>query len=455
MTTYHVPAGEWLITLFNLNSSNYLSGNHIYRAAVPNVIEDIVIEPEISIVEGTVCEVSTPIFVKDIQSFICSNGQCRNNNKVIRFVGFDYYEQLCEVTTEETGGQSEVFKPTDDSGLKCENCRQHIHELPAFRSYLQFKMASVRCDSIFTVDVLLCGDSCSSVRIGMTGSFFGFACKSYELPHELQFLKPHIKSFYFEAYGFLQNTPCKMGASFFPIVDLEMLVELLHFQSVGGANNMIFDVMLCGFDNVLLNRLMCHLELSSRKPLITGKARQFRIPGGKKALISTFAPFGNKPKCVFNSLKSRDPSVSYIIITENEFIAVKESISPVFIAAKLNEEVLCDLILGEWPEVVPLPIPIVQNEPEIGAKAVRSLQQFFVSIRQCQAAEMNHLDLLSKFTKISAIISQRDICLETDAQRAIKLLNWCLQMCTTRPTIPQTETTPFSPSDSFNNSFLL
>lgn len=441
--------------LIELNISNYLSGNHIYRAAVPNVIEERVIEREISIVEGTVCEVSAPIFVKDIQSFICSNAQCRNNNKVIRFVGFDYYEQPCEVTTAETGGRSEVFKPSNNSGLKCDNCRQPIHELPAFRSHLQFRIVSLRCDSIFTLDVLLCGDSCSSVRVGMSGSFFGFACKSYELPYELQFLKTQIKSYYFEAYGFRQTKQKRVETSIFPIADLEMLVELLHFQSVGSVNNIIFDVMLCGFDYSLLNRIMCQLELSSLKPSITGKARQFRIPGEKNTLASIFAPFCNKTKCVFNSLKSRDPSVSYIIITDNEFSAVKESISPVFIAAELNEEVLCDLILGEWPKVDPLPIPIVQNEPEIGAKAIRSLQQFFVSIRERQAAEMNHLDLLCKFTKISAILCQRDTCLEADAQRAIKLLNWCLQMSTTRPTIPQTETVPFSPSDSFNSSFLL
>ena len=432
-----------------------MSGNHIYRLAVPNAINERVIEREISIIEGTICEVSAPIFVKDIQSFICSNGQCRNNNKVIRFVGFDFYEQPWELTTEETVGKSEVFKHASIAGLKCANCRQPIHELPAFRSHLQFRIISIRTASIFTTDVLLCGDNCGSLRAGMTGSFFGFSCKSYELPYELQFLDGQIKTFYFEAYGFRQNEYIRQEHVNYPISDLEMLVELLHFQSVGSVNNMIFDVMLCGFDYGLLNRLLRQLELSSMKSSITGKSRQFRVPGEKKTTVSSFAPFGNKTKLAFNSLKNRDQSVSYIVLLNNEFVTVKESISPIFIAAELNDEALCDLILGEWPEVNPLPVPVVKNEPEIGAKAIRCLQKFFISIREVQSAGMNHLELLCKFTKISAILGHRDTCLEADAQRSIKLLTWCLQMSTSRPKAPQTETVPFSPSDSFNSSFLL
>ena len=385
------------------------------------------------------------------------NGKCRNNKKIIRFVGFDFYEQPAELAVTESGSRAEVFKPPNESFLRCDNCREEVHELPAFRSFLQFRLASIKTESVFTIDVLVCGETGNNFRVGMNGSFFGFAAKNYELPFELQFLRPQIKSFYFEAYGFAEiesNTQLMIPSVLSSIPDLASLIELLYFQAVGNANFLAFDVILVGFDERILKRLITYFNFAV--PADSSKPRKLRIPQQKEIVDCESAPWGKKVQYLTAPCKNRPSENALLICTEESsesFLRICPS--PIVLLAELDSETICSLLLDDWGKVEFPGVPFASEEPEVGAAAIKMLQEHFVTIRQRLDIELFHLQIMCQFAKISAIINGRSSCIPNDAQKAISLLDWCLNaQGQTKPSSPDNGYDfLISPSLSFNTSF--
>ncbi len=395
---------------------------------------------------------------RDIQSFVCVNGKCRNNNKVIRFVGFDFHEQPTELALTETGERSQVFKPPNESFLRCDHCRDEVHELPAFRSFLQFRLGSIKTErSVFTIDVLVSGETGEKIRVGMNGSFFGFAAKNYELPFELQFLRPQIKSFYFEAYGFVEiarGNPLLIPKTLSSIPDLTSLIELLYFQAVGNANGLVFDVIVVGFDERILKKLIAFYNVAA--PIDVFKTRKFRIPQQKATIQCEHAPWGKLVHFLTRPCKSRPSSNSLLICSEQSresFLRICPA--PIVLLAELDADSICSLLLEDWGKDEFPAVPFAPEEPDIGAVAIKMLQEYFVTVRQNFDVELFHLQILCQFAKISAIVNGRTSCIQNDAQKAISLLGWCLDSQEPIKPAHQDDSNTFlvSPSLSFNTSF--
>ncbi len=328
-----------------------------------------------------------------------------------------------------------------------------MHKLPAFRSFLQFRVASIKTDSIFTIDVLVCGQSGNDIRVGQEGSFFGFPAKNYELPFELQFLRSQLKSFYFESYGFAElkkDQPLTIPQTFLGIPDLTTLIELLFFQTVGNANGLGFDVILVGFDERILKKIIDFYQFAS--PPLTSKTRKLRITQQKELVECECAPWGKLVTFLTVPCKNRPSDNSLLIRTEESHEAfLRLCPSPIVLLAELDGETICALLLEDWGEVEPPSVPFAAEEPEMSAAAITLLQEHFVCIRQHLDIELFHLKILCQFSKISAIINGRSSCLQQDAQKAIQLLDWCLNLSSL--SAPPVNDFLISPSVSFNTSF--
>lgn len=314
---------------------------------------------------------------------------------------------------------------------------------------------------------MICGETGDHVRIGMSGSFFGFAAKTFELPFELRFLCAHMKSFYFEAYGFAVDDsgpraakPLSVSPVLSAIPDLHCLIELLYFQAVGNANDIIFDIILVGLDEEIIRRLLYASKLATSLEVNT--TRKIRLPQQKEVIKCNASPWGKLVRFC-TALKRAQPSSGALLCCtdDNPDAFLPHTSCPIVIFAEIEPDTICDLLLEDWGDdgdsaiSACVPVAAGKQPAEFELPAVKLLQEHFVHIRRQFDAEAVHVQVLSKLARISAIINGRSCCSIEDAEKAISLFDWCLNM--TKPASSGANhcltDSILSPSISFNSSF--
>ena len=413
-----------------------------------------------TILIGKIISISETFDIVDIRTYACTNPRCRNNNHVIRHVGFDILEQSIE---------PEVFiasaTPFSNSKskhiIKCHNCREDINELYPFRSTIEFKVAKLKINSCFSIDLLLVGSAvCSKVKLSNNYSLIGFPKLSAELPEQFKFLKS--RPFYYEVYGIDQETQLASSNDFIKTV-LELIVketcELLRFpllilicQIVGAANGINFNVSLPGIDGQIMQKIanLFTLILDANYPIGSMKSNSIntKISKQKSFLDMKEETYPFLVNIVDRNTKPiGEVSFLYTEIVEDDAVAL------ILIELSLSEE--ADIILKKSRDYPKFKLPQGCAVPGLSDSCAKSLQEYFLSLRSAKVALplKFSLNILTKLAQISAIASNKNVSDLEDAEFSIMIHSQMINCCAVDNINYTYNDCLMSPSISFDTSY--
>lgn len=405
-----------------------LNSNEFYLSAIPKLVTNNlelqgIWDSHARLMIGKVVSISESFYLKDIQTFCCTNPRCRNSKRVIRHVGLDQIEQLEELGLNET--QPEVLFSTGSrckkTIIRCHNCREEIEELLPFRSTTEFKLIKLKLTnsfSCFSIDVLLVGSlACSVVKLSSFYSFVGFPKLSAEIPLQLKSVMKNVsKSFYFESYGLDLEKNHSQSIKFFKEASdwlTTLTCEKLRFpllvlicQVIGAANGFYFNVCLPGIDKQIFTKISRLFNFIFNLENAMGMAKSNIINSKvtpKKTLKLSEEIYPNYVNVITDTTKKciLTDATSFIFtsfIPNDQLIIIPIDLS-------LREE--ADIILNDFNAKPPI-IQIPRQCPEISLSYIcaKTLQSYFLRVRS-----MNHglpikfsVNLLSKLAQISALI---------------------------------------------------
>lgn len=386
------------------------------------------------LLSGKIIALSESFYLSDIQTFACTNPRCRNNKRVIRHVGFEHLEESSELGPEEL--KPEVFIASiskTKTAIKCHNCREEISELYPFRSNLEFKLAKLKLDgqSCFSIDLLLVGSkNCSKAKLSVKFNFIGFPKLTVEIPHQLKFIAPKLKSHYFEVYGVDDFTYCAQTNESIINDSLNWLTnntsEKLRFplllmlcQIIGSYNGINFNICLEGMDIAVLERLSKLICVSFNYSNVIGslKANMIKEKALKqKGLTLVEEIYPNLVNIITCDNVKLDDSKSFIFTNH---IPSDQTIS-IPIELSLSEE--ADILLTTISKFPKFEIPKAQKVITLSSDCVKALQSHFLSLRSSTNLPLkSSLNLLTKLAQISAISQYKQEADSDDAQFAIMI----------------------------------
>lgn len=415
-----------------------------------------------TILTGKIISLSETFDIVDIRTYACTNPRCRNNNHVIRHVGFDILEQSIESKPEVFITSATPFSNSKSKHIiKCHNCREDINELYPFRSTIQFKVAKLKINSCFSIDLLLVGSAvCSKVKLSNNYSLIGFPKLSAELPEQFKFL--NSRPFYYEVYGIDQETQVASTNDFIKIV-LELIVkeacESLRFpllilicQIVGAANGINFNVSFPGIDGQIMQKIanLFTLILDANNPIGSIKSNSINTKTSKQKSILNIKeeiyPFlvnivGK------NTKPTEEVSFLYTEIVEDDAVAL------IPIDLSLSEE--ADIILKKPRDYPKFKLPQDCDVPELSDFCAKSLQEYFLSLRSAKVALplKFSLSILTKLAQISAIANNKNVSDLEDAEFSIMIHSQMIDNYTVDNINCSYDDCLMSPSISFDTSY--
>lgn len=394
------------------------------------------------ILSGKIIALSESFYLSDIQTFTCTNPRCRNNKRVIRHVGFDQLEHSSELGAAEES-KPEVFVTSlskSKTTIKCHNCREEISELYPFRSNLEFKLAKLKVyGSCFSIDLLIVGSkNCSKPKLSASLSFIGFPKLAAEIPHQLNFITPKLKHYYFEAYGIESEVDisyeydliktCLKWLCSNTTDSLRFPFLIIICQIIGSNNNINFNIGLPGIDETIILKISKLLNLIFNDSTAIGSLKS-----------NSLAFKSSKQK----GLEMVEEIYPYHVNIVKEKHKLNESNTFIFIDNAPNDHQLMvipvDLSLSEEAEIILktttyLPefvVPKSKEPVKLSASCVKSLQAHFLSLRSSK----NNLPLkfslnfLTKLAQISAISQYKQEANSDDAQFAIMIHEKIIKSC--------------------------
>lgn len=387
-----------------------------------------------TILSGKIVSVSESFYLADIRTFSCTNSKCRNNEHVIRHVGFDSIEHENELRPLKS--KPEVFIAAATSHFKpntiqCHNCRENINEIIPFRSRIEFKIAKLKLDgfSCFAIDLLFVGSLvCSKVKLSKYFNLIGFPKLSIELPHQLNFFKRFQSTFYYEVYGIQQEIQPSDSKDFIKTIldwitnrtceTLKFPLLVLICQIIGSANGIHFNVSLLGIDKQIILKIAKILNLIFANSIGSQQSNSIcsKVSKRPKTLNIKEEVYPFLVNMVAKNVKeTEDASFLYTEFIEDDRI--------VFIPVNLSNNEEADIILKEFNDYPKLTVPKRDNIPNLSDSCVKILQEHFLSHRskKVSLALKFNLNLLSKFAQISAISRNMEICRTEDAEFSIMI----------------------------------
>jgi hypothetical protein len=373
----------------------------------------------------------------DIKSFSCTNSRCRNNQKIIRHVGLNDQESKAELGPSEL--KQEVFINTQ---IKCQNCREDIHELYPFRSTIEFKLAKIKLhdtNSIFAVDALIVGkEIASNLQVSLDCTLIGFSKLSAELPDSLKRIcSGKIRAHYFEVYGVeLEhcNERCK---EHFLRKCLDWLVDrtshelrvpflILLCQFIGALNGIHFNISLSGIGHEVM-LIMCKLlNYYLGTDLAFGSLRSNMVSMANRKSKSLEMIEEEFPYQVNVFLRNSKQALSSVLKTKS-FVYTDSSEVDISCPIRLSAACEAEIVLKSNAFILShddgYSFKNLVSEPvDLKICALDSLQGYFLFLRSSGKAPLKStLETLTNFTRIAAISrGQKQASLE-DAKFAMMM----------------------------------
>ena len=449
-----------------------LDSRSFYQLALPKLTsEDLELkgiwESHPVIISGRIVSLSESFDLVDIRTYACTNPRCRNNDHVIRHVGFDILEQ-----PDEFASKPEVFitKETPFSNskskniIKCQNCREDINELYPFRSTIEFKIAKLKTkgDSCFSIDLLLVGSAvCSKVKLSNNYSINGFPKLSAELPEQFKVLKCLPRPVYFEVYGIDQEVQVTSTSEFIKqVLDLTVneTCESLRFpllilicQIIGSANGIHFDVSFPGIDNQIMQKISNLFTLILNTNNSMGSMRSnsinLKIPRQRTTIDikEEVYPF------LVNIVTRNTKPIGEISLVYTEIVE-DDQVVHIPIGLSLSEG--ANIILNQPGDYPKFNLPRGCEIPNLSESCVKGLQEHFLSLRNSKLALplKFSLNLLTKLAQISAIASCKECAGIADAEFSIMIHSKLIENTAINDDC-SFEDCLISPSVSFDSSF--
>lgn len=359
---------------------------------------------------------------------------------MIRHVGFDQLERNEELGPNQT--KQEVFitnsslfprSKAKNVIIKCHNCREEISELIPFRSTIEFKLAKLKVDgtTCFPIDLLLVGSVvCSKVKLSQFYSFIGFPKLSAHLSGQLSFIKTFQRYFYFEVYGVdpeihVSSTRDLINQILDLIVDftcesLRFPLLVLICQIIGSANGIHFNLSLPGIDHQIVLKIsgLFNLILNSKNSIGSMKSNSInsKVSKQQKSLNCNEEVYPFIVNIVTKDSKPIDQcSFLYCEIMEDDQI--------VYFPINLTLADEADIILKDYKKhYTTFCIPQGCKAPSLSESCVKVLQEHFLSVRNSSRVPLKFsLDILTKFTQISALSRDKDEADEKDADFSVMI----------------------------------
>lgn len=434
-------------------NSVLLDSKGVYQSSIPRLFSDNLNLKSVwdglsKIIIGKVISLSESIYLCDIKTFSCTNPRCRNNNKVIRHIGFDHVEHIEELGSNKSKPEvfissSTNFKNSKKLNIKCSSCREEIEELYPFRSVIEFKLAKIKTESstCFSIDLLLFGSEiCSIVKLANEYSFIGYPKLSIEIPFQLkQQLKGLLRPFYFEVYGAepVRNFLNSIGTIKIALdwltsstnEKLRFLLLVILCQVIGSFNGIHLNISLPDIDYQVIIKISKLINLVFKSDTIIGT-------------IGSKIKFSNFSKKVLKVQEEIYPFKVNIIVSNTEVI--DNDLSKIFINQVQNGQLIIipidmptndevDLLLKEPTRNIPIiNVPILSNTIPLSESCVKLLQSHFLNMRfrKTYLPMKFSLGILSKFCQISAINLGKSEADEDDAEFSIMIHKKLLELST-------------------------
>ena len=454
-----------------------LDSRAFYQLAIPKLTSDDLElkglwDPRATILTGRIVSLSESFYQVDIKTFACTNPRCRNNNHVIRHVGFETLEQSYELGPSQSKPEVFITSTAPFSGtkskyiVKCHNCREDINELYPFRSEIEFKLAKLKVGdrSCFSINLLLVGSAvCSKVKLSNDYSLIGFPKLSAELPGQLKLIKLLKESYFFEVYGVDQEMQVAYNGDIIKQVletslnstcdSLRLPILVLICQIIGSANGIHFNISLPGIDAQIMLKIshVLNMVFDSKKLIGSMKSNSvnLKILKQQKHLKFDEEIYPFLVNIVTKETKTAD-GVSFVycnIVEDDQLVYIPVDLS-------LSEE--ADIILKELGNSPKLKIPKSSAIPILSESCVKNLQEHFLTLRGSKITLplKFSLNILTKFALISAISYNKNEADAEDAEFAV-MIHSELMMGNNRTIISDhiVDDCLMSPSVSFDSCF--